>query len=707
MKKLYALIIALLVMVPSLKASHVAGGNITYRNIGPNQYILTLTLYRDCSGAFITPFGSPTTPPPPATIFVRNNCGGAPFAVTVFPMPGTGVEVPTPCVDDPSTCQGGTRYGIQRFDWEGTVTLPTSTTAACNEFYFTWGQTATAGLCCRNNNNSLSNAPGGGGTGAVNFFIDSYLNNNITPGNNSARLASFEVPAYCVSEPVTVRFDVSEIDGDSVVYSLVAASTGWNQPSNYQAGKSAAVPAAVLNNTITIDPNNGNLSFFSTTPQTVVFCLKIDEFRNGVLIGYVKVDVQVILGTGRFCDNITPTYLNDTVAVQCGTPTDLDFVVNLASRVQCNTISTDASEFRLYNPSGQLIQLRSAAPGICDAQDRTTVVNLRLVNPLDENGFYYLVSRTGSDGNTLGNQCQKFMDLFDTLVISVSNCPEYRKPMEIINVSVDTINPNALILQWAEPDTLNYNWFLAYNLHRAAPGENILSTEKRFHQEFDPMVRSFRDVYSPVLPKDAPISFNMNLILINGKQNLRSNTVTSMRLINDPPSVADDETVLIKWTRYNGWANPEYVVQEFDGNKVQEGWQVVAGPFTDTSYVREKPKPKGQYQLRVVTRNPNAPLQSFSNPIDYEVPGREIEIPNVITPNGDGANDVFFIENLEYYPGARLYIFNRWGQELYSSMDYRNNWGGEGLSAGNYYYHLYVFDQLNDKQYQGTLKIIK
>jgi hypothetical protein len=40
-------------------------------------------------------------------------------------------------------------------------------------------------------------------------------------------------------------------------------------------------------------------------------------------------------------------------------------------------------------------------------------------------------------------------------------------------------------------------------------------------------------------------------------------------------------------------------------------------------------------------------------------------------------------------------------------MDYRNDWGGGNLSAGNYYYHLFVHKQTNVTQYQGTLKIIK
>lgn len=692
-----------------VQATHVAGGNITYRNIGTNQYIVRLTLYRDCQSFMQNPFGFGTNPPGPQNVFYRNNCGGAPIGIQVQPLPGTGVEVPTPCVDDPSTCAGGSRYGIQEYVWEGTVTLPTSPTNTCNEWFFTWGQgfNPNNGLCCRNTNQSLSQVPGGGGNGQVLFYIDSYLNNNLLPGNNSAKFASFEVPAYCVQEPVIVVFDTEEVDGDSIVYSLVPAATGFNVPANYQAGKSAAVPAAVANNVININPNNGNLSFFSTQQQTAVFVLKVDEYRDGILIGYVKIDVQVILGVGRYCDNVVPGYKFDTIAVQCGTPTDLAMQVELRSRVQCNTISTDGSEFRLYTPYGQLTQVNSATPVNCTNDNRTTFIDITYTRPMDVNGYYYLVIRNGTDGNTFGNQCDKFMAQFDTLVIHVTGCPEYKQPMEIINVSVDTINPNALIVQWKEPDTLNYNWFLAYNLFRAVPGDNPLSADLRFHQDLDPMLRSFRDVYSPVFPKDGPITYNMNLVLINGAENPRSNMVSSMSLKNDPPSVADDEMVELNWTAYNGWDFPEYYIQEFNGSNVIDGWRLVAGPTTDTFFTFEKPKPKGIYELRIVTNNPNAPLSSFSNPITYEVPGREVEIPNVITPNGDGLNDKFVIENGEYYPGIRLFIYNRWGQELYSSMDYLNDWGGEGLSTGNYYYHIFVFDQAQSTEYKGTLKIIK
>ncbi len=697
MKKILTLLFAILIFFSSnhTQASHLAGGNITYRNIAPNQYIITLTMYRDCGGANIQPFN----PLGNVNVWYRNNCGSAPVAISCAPLPGTGVEVPTPCVDDPSRCNGGTRYGILQFQWEGTVTFPTSSTPACNEWTLTAGATANNGWNARNPNNSLA--------GVGNFFIDSYVNNNVSPGNNSARFASFEVPAYCVSEPVTVVFDVTEADGDSVAYSLVPAQSAFNTPMAYQAGLSSSVPANVVNNVININPNNGNLSFFSTVPQTAVFVLRVDEYRAGVLIGYVKIDVQVILGVGRYCDNVQPGFKFDTVSVACGTWNDTLMRVPLVSRVQCNTIAADASEFRLYDPNGQLVQLRSATPVNCDNLNRTTDIDLIITRPLDENGYYYLVSRMGTDGNTIGNQCEKFMFQFDTMVVEVRGCPEYKAPMTVTNVSVDTINPNALIYQWDEPDTLNTSWFLAYNLYRALPGENIFSLEKRIYQDLDVTARLHRDVYSPVFPKDSPIRFNINLVLINGKENARSNTVQSIQLKNEPVSVPDDKTVKIEWTPYNGWSTPEYVVQQFDGNKVAEGWKDVYGPTTDTSYEHEKPLPKGQYRLRVVTRNPVAPFASYSNPIDYEVPGREVEIPNVFTPNGDGANDKFVIRNLEYYPGARLFIFNRWGQQLYESLDYKNDWGGEGLTAGNYFYHLFVYDQAVETEYKGTLKIIR
>jgi len=50
----------------------------------------------------------------------------------------------------------------------------------------------------------------------------------------------------------------------------------------------------------------------------------------------------------------------------------------------------------------------------------------------------------------------------------------------------------------------------------------------------------------------------------------------------------------------------------------------------------------------------------------------EVTIPNIISPNNDGKNDVFTINNIEQYPGNSVQIFNRWGKEVYSADGYNN-----------------------------------
>lgn len=67
---------------------------------------------------------------------------------------------------------------------------------------------------------------------------------------------------------------------------------------------------------------------------------------------------------------------------------------------------------------------------------------------------------------------------------------------------------------------------------------------------------------------------------------------------------------------------------------------------------------------------------------------------NVITPNGDNKNDRLVFAGLETYPNNELKVFNRWGNIVYETVSYQNDWGGthqgEPLPAGNYYYVLTV-----------------
>ncbi len=73
-----------------------------------------------------------------------------------------------------------------------------------------------------------------------------------------------------------------------------------------------------------------------------------------------------------------------------------------------------------------------------------------------------------------------------------------------------------------------------------------------------------------------------------------------------------------------------------------------------------------------------------------------IFIPQAITPNKDGKNDLFEITHIEKFPANRLFVYNRWGHEVYSTEGYNNEWDGTSnnkpLPDGTYYYVLYLVD---------------
>ncbi len=69
-----------------------------------------------------------------------------------------------------------------------------------------------------------------------------------------------------------------------------------------------------------------------------------------------------------------------------------------------------------------------------------------------------------------------------------------------------------------------------------------------------------------------------------------------------------------------------------------------------------------------------------------------LNIPNIISPDNRGSalNETFYIENLDRFPPSSLVIYNRFGNRLYESSNYQNNWNGSKYADGTYYYVLTV-----------------
>jgi gliding motility-associated-like protein len=90
------------------------------------------------------------------------------------------------------------------------------------------------------------------------------------------------------------------------------------------------------------------------------------------------------------------------------------------------------------------------------------------------------------------------------------------------------------------------------------------------------------------------------------------------------------------------------------------------------------------------------------------LPATKLNVVNVLTPNGDGINDYFLIFNIDMIQPCKLAIYNRWGDELYSSKDYRNDWDatyqGKELPEGTYYY---ILETADGRVIKGAINLVK
>lgn len=89
----------------------------------------------------------------------------------------------------------------------------------------------------------------------------------------------------------------------------------------------------------------------------------------------------------------------------------------------------------------------------------------------------------------------------------------------------------------------------------------------------------------------------------------------------------------------------------------------------------------------------------------------DIDIPDVITPNQDGKNDTWVVPSIENYPDNTVSIYNRWGNLVYNTKGYVNEWtgtnnDGKDLVTGAYYYVLEL-NNADNTVYGGAITIVR
>ena len=91
----------------------------------------------------------------------------------------------------------------------------------------------------------------------------------------------------------------------------------------------------------------------------------------------------------------------------------------------------------------------------------------------------------------------------------------------------------------------------------------------------------------------------------------------------------------------------------------------------------------------------------------------EVNVSEAITPNGDGINDTWFINNIQNYPNNSVKVYNRWGDLIFSKNNYQNDWNGSytkgennNLISSSYYYQIDL-DGNGSIEHQGWIFITK
>ena len=311
--------------VLDLAATHIVGGNVTYRKVGPNRFEITLELRRDCF------LGSPEAVfDDPASIGIYSVNGALQVNLGINGQ----LLIPYDASDTLnnviiSDCGfEGEQVCVEEFKYVQEVTLPFKSGG-----YFMAYQ-----RCCRNA--SLNNVQDPLETGAT-YFVK--IPESALVEDNDSPVFNQWPPVYiCANEPINFDQGATDTDGDSLVYRLCDPRTGasnmfpkpqppspppyepivWAQPYSLD-DLLGGVP-------LQIDPQTGILIGTPNTIGQFLVGICVDEYRNGEFLGSVNRDFQYNV---RVCSD-PPTAMFEAPKITCDGLT-----------VQFNNTSLAATEY--------------------------------------------------------------------------------------------------------------------------------------------------------------------------------------------------------------------------------------------------------------------------------------------------------------------------------------------------------------------------
>jgi gliding motility-associated-like protein len=282
-----------------VSATHIVGGEITYKYLSNNDYEIKLVIYRDCFNG-VPPFDNPAH----ITVF-SSSLPNVELDINGFVQSYLPNTINNPCIiAPPNIC-------YERAEYTTTINLPPTIGG-----YYIIYQT-----CCRNN--TITNIPNPNNSVFVGSTFLEHIPGSETNAwqNTSPKFNNLPPTFVCANTPFIYNSNAQDIDGDSLVYDFADAYDGCTSGlssclpyptpnfgllnltypiNNYAFGYSGINPFGSAANII-VQPSTGIMSGIATQIGQFVVVIQAKEYRNGQLIGIHRRDYQF---------NITPCNKN-------------------------------------------------------------------------------------------------------------------------------------------------------------------------------------------------------------------------------------------------------------------------------------------------------------------------------------------------------------------------------------------------------------
>lgn len=276
-------LILLLALTPAAKASHLFGGEITWKCVpATGQYIFTIKIYRDCSGI---PLGANGV----TSILVW----GHPTVCSIPVNPGVATDLsPAGCGYN---CASNDPRSVEQWVFTSNpVTL--AGTPPASGWIFSWNS------CCRN---SLDNVGGGGGF-SVRSIMYPFNGQNTNPCfDNSPFFAEKPNTLMTVGYPYTYNPYAVDDDRDSLVYSF---ANPIGEPTNtcpaaFNAPILPFTAPYTVNSPFPGSPNlnsvTGELTMFNvSTIGNFASCVKVTAYKCGIKVAEIYRDYALAVRAG-------------------------------------------------------------------------------------------------------------------------------------------------------------------------------------------------------------------------------------------------------------------------------------------------------------------------------------------------------------------------------------------------------------------------